>query len=390
MTLPLPWNSRRHSSWRALTAAALTSALVLSACGSQSEDEEDADAGSDAAAAEDHTSASDPGSEPDADDDADAAPTDAAEAGALLPPGEGSTSYPLTLPTQFGETTLEERPERIAVIGFSTNSDMLEVLDVVPVYALTEDGDWEWRSQDWLDAVEFTDSATRRDPLNFEAIAAADPDLIVAVNFVHEQADYDRLASIAPVLDNPEPVVGDQIDWQGIQHLVAEPLDLSAAADEAIADAEAQIAETAAANPQFEGSTITIATEYESGLEYYTTTGGTAEQALGEIGFAPNPLAEGFVNDPVVSDENLGQLDADVLVVIYQDAAARDAREAQPLFQAIPAVADGRYVAVDAADDPAESGINATWVFRRGASALSLPWGIDVVANTWLTDVDLG
>src|SRR5699024_1729198 len=34
-----------------------------------------------------------------------------------LPPAEDTTQYPLTLDTWAGETTLDERPERIAVIG---------------------------------------------------------------------------------------------------------------------------------------------------------------------------------------------------------------------------------------------------------------------------------
>lgn len=391
MTSTLSRSARRPGTSDAILAASLSAALILAGCGG-SEDEQTpddspaatADGGSETA---DDTTTDGATEEPGTGDPTSEEP--GTDASGLLPPAEGATDYPLTLTTPWGETTLEKRPERVAVLGFSTNSDILEALEVVPVYALTEDGDWEWRSDDWLNAVEFTDTATRRDPFNFEGIAATDPDLIVATNFLYDQADYDRLATIAPVLEQPEEVVGELIDWQETQHLVAETLDLRAASEQVVADAEAEIAAVGAAHPELEGKTITIATEYSTGLEYYTVAGGTAEQALGEIGFVPNPLAEEFVDDVAVSDENVGRLDADALVVIYVDEAAKTAREESPLFQAIPAVADGRYVGLADGEDRPETGLNATWVFRRGASALSLPWALDVVAENWLADIDL-
>lgn len=227
-------------------------------------------------------------------------PSSASPTGELLPAAEGTTTYPYVISTQWGETTLEERPERIAVLGFSSNSDVLQALDVIPVYAMTEDGDFEWKSQEWLDAVEFTDTATRRDPINFEGVAGTNPDLIVIHNWLGDQADYDRLATIAPVLDH---AVSDRdaLDWRADQRLIGEALDLSAAAEKVIADADARVAEIAAAHPEFEGKTVTIATEYDAGLSYYTFPGGPAEAALLDLGFVPNPLAQSSKSSPATS-----------------------------------------------------------------------------------------
>ncbi|WP_287220865.1 hypothetical protein [Rhodococcus sp. (in: high G+C Gram-positive bacteria)] len=48
----------------------------------------------------------------------DTASDDAATASdTFLPEAEGTTTYPLTLHTPYGETVLEERPERIAIVG---------------------------------------------------------------------------------------------------------------------------------------------------------------------------------------------------------------------------------------------------------------------------------
>lgn len=300
------------------------------------------------------------------------------QAGELLPAAEGTTQYPLVLDTWAGQTELPERPERVAVIGFSPNLDALQALGATPVYTMGEETDWAWRDQDWLAGIETVDTATREDPISFEAIAASQPDLIVAVNYVADAAEFDRLASIAPVLENAEQVRGDQISWQQTQRMVGEALDLPAAAERVITDAEAAVARTAAEHPELAGKTLTAAMDYsETGIAYYTVTGGTAERVVTQLGFAPNPRAQAFVDEPSVSDERLGELDADVLVVFYLDDAVRQAREATPLFQAVPAVREGRYVSIATG----EPGSDLTWVMRRGASALSLPWAVDVLAD---------
>lgn len=304
------------------------------------------------------------------------APADAPSG--ALPAAEGTTQYPLTLTTWAGETVLERRPERVAVIGFSPNVDALEVLGVVPVYSQAEETAWPWRDPGWFAQIEFRDTATRRDPINFEAIASTNPDLIVATNYVQEQAEFERLSAIAPVLENPERVAGDRIQWQETQRMLGRALDLPAAADRAVAEAEAGIDATARENPRFAGRTITVASDYAaSGIDYYTVTGGTAEQIVGRMGFAPNPLAQNFAGAARVSDEQIDLLDADVLLMFYRDAETRDARLAQPLFQRLPPVVEGRYVGITAEEPEAE----LTWVLRRGASALSVPWAVDVIAQ---------
>lgn len=305
-----------------------------------------------------------------------------------LPDAEGTTQYPYTLTTWGGDTVLEERPERIAVIGFSTGLDAVQSLDVTPVYALTEEAEWDWRDTEWYSEIEFVDGATRSDPINFENIASTDPDLIISLNYGIDQVEFDRLKDIAPVLDYAEQP-GDKADWREGQRIVGEALDLSAAADEVVSQADRKIADVAAAHPEFRGKTATIATDYgaDGGIDYYSVAGGTAESFLVDLGFDPNPLAQQFTEDPAVADEALEQLDADVVIVSYFDRATQDARESGGLFQRLPAVVDGRYVAVNA-EDP-DAGSNVTWVLRRGASAPSLTWAADVVADNWLADVDL-
>lgn len=203
--------------------------------------------------------------------------------------------------------------------------------------------------------IEYVDTATRSDPVNVEAIAATNPDLIVA--------ERGQLLT-----------------------------------EEVVTEADEDIAATAAEHQEFEGKTITMAYDYgtEYGVEYYTAEGSFAESIMLDLGFAPNPLVGNFSEDTTVSDENQGQLDADVLLMIYADEETREAREADRLFQSIPAVSEGRYVPLTYskdADNVVSAGgtgmPNAVWVTRAGASPLSLPWAVDMIADQWLAELDL-
>lgn len=327
---------------------------------------------------------------------ADTAETANKESESLLPAAEGKAEYPMTLDTWAGETVIEERPERVAVIGFSPNLDALQALDVTPVYSIADDVDEEtYRDEEWFSGIEYVDTATRKDPINVEGIAATDPDLIVAVNADIED-EFDRLSEIAPVVAE-EDFGSDKLDWREGQRLVGEALDLTDASEQVITEAEESIAATAADHPEFDGKTITMAYDYgpEYGTEYYTTTGGTAENIMTDLGFEPNPLAEEFVDDAVVSDENQTKLDADVLVMVYADEEVRDTHESMPLFEQLEPVTEDRYVSLTFNEDEnvvSPDGTempNAVWAMRRGASAESLPWAVDVIAEEWLADTDV-
>ncbi|GAA4208606.1 iron-siderophore ABC transporter substrate-binding protein [Streptosporangium oxazolinicum] len=363
---------RRGRRWRLTPAIALAALLALTGCAS-----------TDTGARNEPTTgpaSSEPSSEP----------------VGLLPAAEGTTTYPLTLTTWAGESTLQKRPERIAVVGMSPNMDALQSLNVTPVYALTEDPVVGWRDNAWAQKIEKVDTATRKDAINFEGIAATNPDLIVAVGTIVEKPDFQKLADIAPVLETEKE---GEIPWQDLQRLVGKTLDLGAAADKVVTSAEQTIAEVATAHPQFAGKTITIANDYgpQYGLSYYTVAGSITEGVMTNLGFTANPNAKKFVDEDVVPDENLGLLDADLLVVVYSSEAIRKAREAKPLFKALKPVTEGRYVALTLVEgDPTkltnaagQQVENVTWMLRMGASATSLPWGVKVIADQWLAGAKL-
>lgn len=346
----------------AFASVMLTGALVLSACGDDAEDQPEQN---DADASEENGEG-------------------------LVPAAEGSVDYPLTLDTVHGEIELEERPERIAVLGWNPNHDAAAALGVTPVYAASRSFEYGWMDEEWLDSIETLEEREDAD-VNVEGIAASDPDLMFLPNTAEmfEEEDIERLQEIAPVLEHDEIVPGDQVDWRDAPALLGEALDLTQAAEDAVAEAEQSIEDTAADHPEFEGTSITLATDYgeEYGLEYYNAEGGTAEEIVNMLGFVTPDEAANYSDSATVSEENQSDLDADILIMFYAEESIQESRESSELFNQIPAVQDDRYVPVLATEDErAEAG--AVWVLRRGASAESLPWMLDALAD-WAAEAGI-
>lgn len=162
-------------------------------------------------------------------------------------------------------------------------------------------------------------------------------------------------------------------------------------------DADAAIEAVREDRPAFADNSITMAVEYNNGLQFFNPTGSTAEEIFTDMGFDPSPEADRFVEDNVVSNENLAMLESDVLVTVYENAETRDDFEDSGVYSALGAIDGNRYVSLIPDEDDVYIMINAegeelenpTWAFRRGASSLSIPWALDVLANQWCAHLEL-
>lgn len=336
-------NSRSRTS--ALLAAGLASLLLLSGCASNG------------AAAEQETSA------------------------ALLPQAEGSTEYPLTLDTPYGDTVLEERPERIAIITASTvDTDALLALGGTPVFAPTTVERNTWLNDADLEKIEVLWESEAGAEASAEAVAAADPDLIVNL-YAYEtfdQAQYDKLSSVAPILYAP----ADELTWQELTQLLGDTLDLGQTATEAIDAAENAVADIRSAHPEFEGKTATQVMVYpeEYGASYNTAPGFQAAPVFEDLGFVIPEVAEQFIVDDLISNELIGLIDSDFVLVSLGSADPADTNyfSESPLLKALPAYVDGRVV-IDPADP--ETGINDLSWGINVPSAISVPWVSERIAE---------
>ncbi|WP_258304931.1 ABC transporter substrate-binding protein, partial [Escherichia coli] len=89
--------------------------------------------------------------------------------------------------------------------------------------------------------------------IDFEAVAAVDPDVILAAYSGLTQSDYDTLSQIAPVVAYPDSPW--TTDWRRMIQMNSAGMGMGAEGDALIARMEAQIADTLAAHPALQGKT---------------------------------------------------------------------------------------------------------------------------------------
>ncbi|MDQ1116806.1 iron complex transport system substrate-binding protein [Microbacterium testaceum] len=122
-----------------------------------------------------------------------------------------------TVESAYGEVTVPQQPERIAAVSYDTPWQLMS-LDVKPVatidYSRWADS-FTTAQMDWI-----SDAATvgTFGEINFEALTAARPDVIIGTADEIDQATYERLSAIAPTV-----VTGgvDRGDWQSITRQTA-------------------------------------------------------------------------------------------------------------------------------------------------------------------------
>lgn len=305
---------------------------------------------------------------------------------ALLPPAEGATDYPLTLETPWGETVLEDRPERIAVIGGLGDQESTLALDIAPVVG-SDSGIYPWIESTRFDEIpEFVDPWA--DSFQFEALLAAEPDLIIASTYGKLEDDYERLSSIAPVL--AIEASGDFAwDWRELVRSVGEATDLGDLAEQEIEETEASIVEAAEAHPEYQGRTVGIIINrgQEAGIQFVNTSGSPAEELLDQLGFDEHPNVEQLsaFDWGDVAIENIGLVDAEALVVARHggEGSVEEATswlEGNGLYQQLGAVQAGKVSTID--PNPETGGLDLAWAFAY-PNVLTHRWAVDELTGAF-------
>jgi iron complex transport system substrate-binding protein len=293
-------------------------------------------------------------------------------------------AFPVTIEHAFGETILEEKPERVATVSW-VNADVSLALGVVPVgmptdtYGGNDKGSTPWKDAklEELGAPIGSEDApvqySETDGLPFDDIAATDPDVILAAYSGLSQEDYDTLSDIAPVVAYPETAYGTA--WQDSTRLVGEALGLSGQAEDLVTDTEKAIDDAAADYPQLEGKSFIYGTLDPAGAEPVSlyTANDNRPRFLASLGMKEaeviSSAAEGSDEFFIPwSAERANELESDVFVTWVPDDATKDAIATDPLLGQIPAVKSGALVA---------DSDNTLTLSISAASPLSLPWALE-------------
>jgi iron complex transport system substrate-binding protein len=261
---------------------------------------------------------------------------------------DSSGVFPATVDTRFGEVTVEEEPQRIVALGWG-DAEAVLALGLQPVGA----SDWlgfggsgvgPWAEDLYDEAPEIIATL---EP-SYEAIAALKPDLILDVKSSGDSERYERLSSIATTIGVPED--GDSYLVSGNEQMtmISTALGMADKGEELLADVDASFAEAAAAHPEFEGKTITVSAYTSDGWGAYID-GVERVTFMQKLGFVQSPTIQGLTPDGFsvpISSEQLDLLESDVLVVFPIWVETSEVTS-QPLFNAIPAVAEGRSIILD-------------------------------------------
>jgi iron-siderophore transport system substrate-binding protein len=265
------------------------------------------------------------------------------------PDGSAPSGFPVTIAHRYGSTVIEAEPQRIVAVGL-VEQDALLALGVVPV-ATTEwfggypGAVWPW-AQDELAGAPPPEVLTDVDGIQFERIAALQPDLIIGLYSGMSAEDYETLSQIAPTVAQPPDVIDYGVSWQELTRTVGQALGRVDRAEELIAGVEERFAAAREANPNFAGATGLMATTFEGYWVY------GAEDPRGrfllDLGFRmPDGLDEitGDEFGANISRERTDLLDTDVLIWLVESYDPdKAAVHGDPLYAQLAVKTEGRDV----------------------------------------------
>ena len=269
-----------------------------------------------------------------------------------------ATDYPIVIKHAFGETVIEEKPERVATIAWA-NHDVALALGVVPVgfsaanYGVQDEGGMlPWTAEKLKELGEENPNIFQdTDGLDFEAIADSEPDVILAAYSGITQEEYDTLSTIAPVVAYPEtPWV---ITWRDQILYNAKGMGMEAEGKQLIADTEQLIRDTADKYPEIKGKKATFAMFDAMDLSkfYVYTPADPRGEFLEEAGMSyPEGVQELIVDDSSfyieVSAENADALSDTEIIIAYGDENTLSALQADPILGKVPAIKNGSVVVI--------------------------------------------
>ncbi|WP_439593180.1 ABC transporter substrate-binding protein [Microbacterium sp.] len=285
-----------------------------------------------------------------------------------------SAGFPVTFEHIYGETTIETKPERIATWGWGA-TDAVLALGIVPVAIASMDyGGGDNRITPWVEEAiadlggeepVILDNATYE--LKVEELLAADADVLIAPYSGLTQEEYDQVTDAGIAVVAPEEALWST-PWRDVITETGKAIGLESEAEQLVADLDQQVADAAAENPDFAGTTIAFADDDVDTFYLYLPADPRVE-ILEDLGFVTAPSVTALDTGEstfytTVSSENLDQIDAEVIFTQAELEADNETFLTSARTQLIPAVAKGAVGAIVGEEN----------VAAISPTALTLPW----------------
>ena len=300
--------------------------------------------------------------------------------------GAGESVFPMTIRHALGTTVIAKKPERVATVAWA-NHEVPLALGIVPVgFAAANFGDDDGDGLlPWV-AERLAELKADRpvlfdegDGIDFEAVAATRPDVILASYSGLSQADYDTLSQIAPVIAYPQAPWST--DWRDMIRLNSAGLGMASEGEVLIAEIEAKIGAEVDRHPELRGKSAMFVTHLDatdlSMVNFYTTHD-TRVRFFKDLGLAtPKSVADASAGNSFSGSISAERIDAfnDVdIVATYGDRQLVEAMSANPLLARMPAVAHNAVVTLGR--DPVGTAANPTplsiaWVLKDYVALLA-------------------
>lgn len=281
-------------------------------------------------------------------------PTETAQA-AASPATTNATetsAFPVTIEHEYGSTEILEQPERVIALGYN-EQDALLALGVKPIAVRYWFGDEPFATFPWAqDQLGDHEPVVLNMPageLDFEAIAALEPDLISGVYSGITEEEYQTLSAIAPTTTQTSGYIAFGMPWSEATLLIGESIGKKAEAERMVADLEAEFASVREAHPEWQDAFAAVVAPRNDGQVGIFATGDLRSQFFAALGFKVpeefDEIAGGeFVTN--VSLERADLLDQD-LIVFHQLSyleGGQAAVESNPLWSKLNALKEGRAI----------------------------------------------
>ncbi|RKR73774.1 iron-siderophore ABC transporter substrate-binding protein [Frondihabitans australicus] len=268
--------------------------------------------------------------------------------------GTDKGAFPVTIKSALGSATITKAPKRVVTIGWGSTDTAIS-LGVVPVgiekqtFGNDSTGDYPWDTaaiKKMGGAIPATFNVYP--DIDVSAIAALNPDLILAPQSGITAAQYKTLSALAPTVAYPgQPW---QTKWDTQMRLIGKALGKTTLVNKQIADLKTTLANYSTKNPEFKGLTFAYVYSAQPGSLSIYQQGDPRVEVIKALGLTETPSIAALPasKDTFTSDiglEKANLLDkTDILFTWFNDEANEKQIEAQPLFAQIPAVKRGSYV----------------------------------------------
>ena len=287
-----------------------------------------------------------------------------------------ANAFPQTFKHAFGSTVVEQQPLRVVSLSYG-RSDTLWALGIKPVgvrfwYGKNKYGAWDWATKTFESlGADYTPTVLPRGALDFEKIAALQPDLILALWSGVKQEEYDILSKIAPTIVRPKEFAPYTTPWDIQTVIVGRAVGKQAQAQAEVDRLNAKIKAIADTNPEWKGKTSAVAFYWKDKLGAYADTD-IRVRLINQMGFVtPKRIKQDTKGKYLASYsvEDFSPLDTDVLFWVVAKEADVKKVKSLTIRKTMNIYKQGREIAVDEL---------LTGAFSH-ANILSLDYALDTI-----------